>query len=470
MGRRKRKSDSDAGPTTTRGGSLAQVQLNASMGVPNLGRTFKVDQDYNTPQICVHTFDSMYKHSWSSGVRADQDYDAAIDTALTYNATLNPITPIATAFVERHWPLLQSLLQSGTGSRYPTTMAEVVRYFSLTMDVLEDILFPLQLNFMTSGLDWNQIPPFDSTVPPAIWSLAELFDANDIGVADVWKPIYDRVKTKVLPPRLAAQIFESSFPYVNHISGHCVNVNASRKASAIISSWSLGNYIVDILDKLDYLENDLIMCHNTLSSFLPWVVGNPMAMFKGYDPIYEEVDYNGTLYECAPFGDTGDPSEPNALVCGSATSNGDVITYFHKGMAPQVKSVLLTPIWEVISGTDDEFVCITHSSGGPRHLIDDDLNLISYTSAAISSATAQRYRKYVPNRFQWVTGGTHLDFGASKAGFGAAIIAKEEIVRLSQRYASYLFGDDQMAKVLQYTGGASVRTIREMVMNLWLSA
>jgi hypothetical protein len=342
-------------------------------------------------------------------------------------------------------------------------MQEVVRYYSLTALTLQEILFPLQINYLTTAFPWPELPPYTDQIPPALWGLAELFDCNDIGVADVWKPLYDRLATKVLPPRFAASIMEQAFPYLGHPSSHCMRLQIPSTAAVVLEAWDLGSYITNILTRLDYLEDELIQCHNTLASFLPWRVGPSMAMFRGYDPVYEEIDFNTGLVSHDNFGDTGDPDEADAIVTGTAVSNGDLILYHHRGEAPLVKSVINTPIFDVTSDVDDTYINLSYGRGGSVYFVDDDLNLALYSGVAITSDNVRRYRHHYPNRFQFAGAAEELDFGVGRIGFSIATLAREEVVRIAKRYTSYLFGDDTLRSVLAFTGGASIRTIRNEV-------
>jgi hypothetical protein len=331
---------------------------------------------------------------------------------------------------------------------------------------LENILVPLQLNYLTTTFDWSQIAPYTESIPPAVWGLTELFDATDIGVADTWKPLYERLSTKVLPPNLNAAVQEGMFPYLGDPNGHVLRMNISTEAASALGTWTIDDYITGIMDKLDYLEGSLINCHNTLASFLPWRVGSPIAMFKGYDPTFEEIDYNSALSDYAFFGDTGDPSESRCIACGDGTSVGDSILYYHRGAIPLAKAVLNTSIWEVIDDvTDDEYMLITPVKGGGVNFLDDNLNLISYDGSPAASETAQRYRDYWPTR--WNNDAGELTGGRGRKGFLPSLMSKEEVIRTTKLYTDWLFSNSIMKEVIGLTGGSSVRTIYESVARAW---
>jgi hypothetical protein len=436
------------------------------MGVTNLGRAFKADQWHNGPQIALKVKKALFPESWSEGSRSDQDVSAAADTSTTDpTTTLYPITPMAEAFNDNHWPLLLSLLQSGTGTRYNTSLSEVVRYYSMVQVALENIMVPLQINYLTSVFDWSEVAPFSNTVPPAVWGLAELFDATDVGVADTWKPLYERLSSKVLPPNVSASIMEAGFPYLADPNGHVLRLPITGAAEYAINEWDISTFITNIEDKLNYLESVLINCHNTLASFLPWRVGSPIAMFKGYDPVYEEVDYNSGLTQYDTFGDTGDPVESRVILCGTGTTVGDSILYYHRGGTPIAKAVLNTTIMELISGTDDEFMVISGARQSGVSFLDDDLNLITYDGDPPISTTAARYRLYYPNRFM-TDSGEH-NGGRGTRGFLPSLLSKEEVIRTTKHYTDWLFGNDAMKNVIGLTGGSSVRVIHAAIAEQW---
>lgn len=471
MSRKKKQNrETEQAPTQGRQGSnFMTAVMGQALGITNLSRSFKASQNHNGPQIAVRIHNSAFPFGWSdTGNIADQNSDDGLDITTPVTNELYPMTPPTQAFVEEHWPILSSLLASGTGTRYPTTRHEVGRYYNSVIQLMQEIAFPLQLNYLTTTFDWSEIAPFSQNVPPAVWGLTELFDANDVGVNDVWKPLFDRLSTKVLPPRLAASVLETIFPYVANQYGHVIRLNAPSSVLAVITSWDIGTYITDIVARLDYLEDELINCHNTLASFLPYRVGSPMAMFKGYDPTFEEIDYNSGMAAVEVFGDTGDPNGHEVIEVGTAAYNGDSIIFYHKGAAPIVKTIVHTPIWDYISETfDDEYVLLSSYFSNYVTFIDDDLNLIQYTGADSSTAEAQRYRGYYPNRFQHNSGSNNLEEGVGKAGFLPAIIAREEIIRANKVYTNFLFGNDQMRAVLAMTGGSSVRTISKFVAEAW---
>jgi hypothetical protein len=470
MGRRPRKKAGEE-----RGASPAQnsnygALLSQPMGVTNLGRNFKVGQSFNGPQIAFRIRANVFSGSWSEGVRSDGDTTAAksIKDATTMLTPLNPITPMAEAFADNHWPLLLALVESGTGSRYSTTQAEVVRYYSCVSELMAQIAFPLQLNYLLTGFDWREVAPYVPQIPPALWGMAELFNATDVGIADIWKPLYERLANKVLPPNMAAANLEATFPYLGDPSGHLLRIPMPIAAYNAMNGWDLAPYLAGIIAMLDYLEGPLVNCHNTLASFLPWRVGHPMAMFKGYDPVYEEVDYNSSCGHYGIFGDSIDPDETAALICGTSAANGSSLTYYHRGAIPLIKSVVNTPIWDVIyDATDDEYRMITAAQSSVIVMPDDDLNLIVYDGADASSDAAQQYRKYYPTRYQRNSGSVAIMHGVGSVGYLASVIAMEEVERCTKFYTDWLMGNEALKSVLSITGGSSVRTIQKLVAETW---
>jgi hypothetical protein len=471
MAKRRKKS---TGEQPARATSMVQnpagLVLGQQLGVTNLARVFRADQNHNGPHIAIKLHDNAFPRGFSSGTLSDQDSTAAVNTALSASADLNPITVTAQAFCEEHWPILNALLQSGTGTRYAVDRQAVIRYYSMTVTVAQMIQLPLTLNYLTTAFDWSEIAPYSPNVPPAIWELTELFDANDVGINDVWKPLFNRLATKVIPPEFCASIIENGLPYLGDQYGHVLRVNAPSAADNVLTLWDVSAYIATIIDFLEYLENDLATTHNTLASFLPYRVGPLMTMFKGYDPMYEEIDYNSSLETFDYFGDTGDPDNTKTITCGTGSDNGDSIIFYHKGAHPMLKSVVSTAIYdEIYNVTDNTWTCLSTHKGGRVYFIDDALNLIEYNGTPTSSAEAMRYLKYYPNRFQVINGTSRLAEGFGKAGFMPAIIAREEIIRANRAYTNFLFGNAKLKNVLSITGGSSVRTIQKLVAEAWAS-
>jgi hypothetical protein len=464
----------DASEVSSRGKSvpIGRALLGQSMGITNLGRTFVSAQRFNTPQILYRIYQSAFPHGFSdSAGPSSQDPQAALAYPADPSDELFPITPMAEAFFNEYWPILNSLLQSGTGTRYTTTVHEVVRYYSHVIRTLELIAFPLNLNYLTTQFDWTSVAPHTTSVPPSVWGTTQLFNANDVGVADIWKPLYSRLATKVLPPDIVASCLEKSMPYIGNPWSHCLRLNCHSITAAALTGWDISAYVQDITNRLDYLEDVMSTTHNVLASFLPFRVGNIMSMFKGYDPMYEEIDYNSGLTTFDNFGDTGDPVNHQVLTCGTESENGDSIIFFHRGDAPTVKSVVSTPCFDLIYHlTDDTFINLSVYLGGTCYAIDDDLALIAYDGSDSVSTAAQRYRRYFPNRYQKNAGSTDLSEGVGATGFLPAIIAREEYIRATKAYSKFLFGVDPLKQVLAITGGSSVRTIQQGVAETWLKS
>jgi hypothetical protein len=448
--------------------------LGSPMGIANVGRTFKVGQRHNLPQIAIHRFQSVFNYGWSESVGWDgNDQNCAFDTSTVDPTTaLYPQAPITESFLYEWWPMLDALLQSGVGTRHTTTANEVIRYFSMVSRCLELLNFPLVLNFLTTSFDWRVVAPYTSVVPPSVWGLTQLLDANDVGVADTWKPLYNRLATKVMMPTMAATIMENSMPYVSDPLGHTVHVNGPHEVTALLSGWDLQDYYNAVVGYLDYLEDNLSNAHNVLASFLPFRVGNIITMFKGYDVIFEEVDYNSGNSDFSPWGEENTNTVPTnewIITTGTKSENGDSIIFFHKGGVPTVKAVMMTPVFDVTDDTLDYFTLITAWRRDYIALLDDDLNIVTYDGTDSVSDVAQRYRRVVTDRFQKNDGSTDLEEGVGTVGFMPAILAREEIIRTCKSYGKYLFDYDAVKRVMSVAGGSSVRSISKVVAEAWSS-
>jgi hypothetical protein len=471
MGKRRRTQDN---PSTsnqvTRNVSSDQEFLQQKVGIANLGRNFFFDQIHNTPQLQFNLRYNAFPWGWSDTEGpSSQDQSACVNMETPVTNTLYPITPAAQAFNEEHWPLLYSLLMSGLGTRYTTTMPEVVRYYSSVMTLIENISFVYALNYLTTTFDWRDVAPHSSVVPPAIWDLATMFDATDIGIQETWAPLMARISTKVLPPNYVASLLDNAMPFISNPYGHVVNCNYSGTARSCLLAWDKAGLYTSIWERLKYIESSLATTHNVLASFLPYRVGPMFMAFRGYNSLYEETAYNTAVSTPAFFGDTGDPDNTNCLVVGSEAANGNSLTLFHRGSGLTAQSVAEQSIWDLIYDTiDDTFILLTMYLSGAKLMIDDDLNTVEFDGSAISSDEKRRYIRYCHNRFQ-DEDGTPLAEGKGAVGFSAAIVPREEIIRIVKRHTNVLFGSADLKKVLELTGGSSVRAIRREISELWSS-
>jgi hypothetical protein len=409
---------------------------------------------------------------WSatSSDPANADASAAYDTGADYNDALYPVTPVAYSFEEEYWPTLDALLQSGIGSRQSTTMQEVVRYFAMTSVVLDNLRFVLNLNYLSTLFGWSVVAPYRTSIPPVIWELTNAFDANDVGITDRWRPLYTRLANKVMPPQFGAALMEAGMPYLGDPYGHVLRVNWTALAASVLAGSTTIDQFETTLDTyLDYLENDLKTCHNVLTTFLPFRLGPILTMFKGYDPMFEEVDYNCCVNEYPNFGTASEPTNEHVMTIGEDSENGDSIIYFHKGNAPILKSVVGTPIYDVYTPAADQvYYNASFWLSGPVEMVDDQLSSVIYDGGAgPSTDVAQRYTRYFPNRWIKNENSQALLEGIGKAGLLPSLIAREEVLRANRSYLLYMFGLEPIKQVLTITGGSGVRTIQKAVGEMW---
>jgi hypothetical protein len=451
--------------------SISQRLLGQQLGVTNIGRLFDLTDRYNGPHLILKEYVNGFARSWSaiSASPVNGDWSVAFDTTLTYNATLYPATPIARSFEDEYWPVLDALLQSGIGSRQTTTMYEVVRYFAMTSQVIDNLRFVLNLNYLSTLFNWAAVAPYSGSVPPVIWELTSLFDCNDVGINDRWRPLYQRLVNKVLPPYYAAALFEAGMPYLGDPYGHCVRLNWTNLAAATFAgTYTIDEFTEDIDDWLDYLESDLKTCHNVLTTFLPFKIGTILTMFKGYDPSFEEVDYNSQVASHYNFGTASEPDNETTITIGEDSENGDSLIYYHMGSAPILKSVVGTPIFDVYTPAADQiFYNASFWISGPVQIIDDQLSSVIYDGTPPSTDVAQRYTRYYPNRWIKNASSQSLLEGIGRAGMIPCLIAREEILRANRSYLLHVMGLDAIQAVLGVTGGSGVRTIQKAVGEAW---
>jgi hypothetical protein len=453
------------------GGAVMQRLLSQSLGVTNVGRLFDLTERYNGPHMEFKTGHNAFSLGWSdvSGSPVNQDEGAATDITSGATDQLYPVTPSAIAFEDEYWPILDALLQSGIGSRQSTTMYEVVRYFAMTSWVLDQLSFVLNLNYLSTAFNWSLIAPYTGQAPPLIWELTSLFDANDVGITDRWRPLYSRLASKVLPPNFAGVLMQERMPYIGDPYGHTVRLQWTAYAKSVFD----GVYTVDEFETyidgfLDYLESDLKTCHNVLTTFLPFKVGPIITMFRGYDPVFEEIDFNSAVKDYPNFGTTTEPTNEHTITIGEDSENGDSLIYFHKGSNPILKSVVHTPIYDVYTPAADQiYVNVSFWNSGPVVIIDDQLSSVVYDGTGVSTDVAQRYTRYFPNRWIKHASSQSILEGKGKAGMLPSLVAREEVVRANRSYALWLFGLEAVRTVLAITGGSGVRTIQKTVAEVW---
>jgi hypothetical protein len=437
------------------------------VGTTNLGRLWRYTDTKQGPQICIRRQDYSFNFGWSAaGSVSDQDIGSATDTGATVTDALTPITPVAEAFAYEFWPLMNAILQSGTGTRYTTTLYEVVRYFAITMECVQLVTFPLVVNYLINHFDWRAIAPYENCEPPAIWALADLLYANDTGIADVWRPLYERVATKVLPPEMVGFMWNQCSPYCNNLNGHILNLTCHYQGTSLLVTETLSTYIAAIVTYLDYLENDLKQCHNVLASFFPWRVGRPIIMYRGFNHVDAEIDFNSSTKAYDAFGDTTDPDEEKAIVFGTAATNEQSISFAHQGGSPTIEAVVNTAVWELTSDVDDTFIIQSFSTKNKQYFIDDALNLLGYDGTP-STNEAARFLPMEPSRYQLENGTTAVIEGKGQPGMLWAIIASDELKRVVREYTKYMFGYNTLQNVLQVSGGSAVRTMTKLVADVW---
>jgi hypothetical protein len=431
------------------------------LGFGNVTRYFDLDEPLNGPSVVFRrmlpyaAFCRGYSNVDSTG--ASQDETAAVSTATSDPTTaLYPVTRMAWDFQTDVWPVLSNLFSSGTGTRSTVSINEFIRYQAMLLTAYSEALTPVIINHLVYHFDWTQIAPFSGVVPKFLYDLADNLDATDVGLAETWLPILKRFDTKIAFPHMIAEVKRMLTPMLS-IDLHGRLMIPLNFDPSTITTAGLAPLIIELLD---YIDVNISSASAVFTSFLPF----PMSEMDpwGFTPAPAiDVDrdsgwFNSGVDLTATFGDTGDPTIDQHMVCDEAA--GDTCILYSRHMQPIWSEVKMSSIFRLTDDvTDDEFQLITPHKYYSAILIDDSFDSFAYDGTQILAASIGfRYLEFINCRFA----STDVDYGTHKPGMTGTELAYNPLVRLMRIETGYVWSLTVLKAITTQMAGSSIRELR----------
>ena len=270
------------------------------LGVPNITRRFRLDTTsdqpsvYSTPPfflqgtLGLNAFLQGYSKSLSNTLSTSELGDV-LDITADPKSVLYPRTPYAEYWLEQVWPIMLNLFESGVGSRYAPTSFEVIRYFGNVMLAYQCCFQAVVLNYMAYRFDWTKSFPHTESIPPSLFNAARDYKADDVGMAETWLPLMQRVELYSMPPSLIREAQRLLSPWLTLGIGQKVVIPYNSYLGNYPWTWiQVGDTPPDNFwdaatrakDALEYVDNMLYDTSNLIRSFIPF----PVSLNGPWDP------------------------------------------------------------------------------------------------------------------------------------------------------------------------------------------
>ena len=458
------------------------------VGVGNVNRRFDLDEPTNGPSIMLRWVAPCagINLGWSTDPDpsgSKQDWDAAVDVTVDKpsDVPLYPITPYAAAFADDVWPIVRNLFTSGTGQRAQVSLGEFVRYQAMISEAYQMLCYPLMINHLCYHMDWSKVFPFTGVVPSWLFDYAMAMNAHDIGVASYWLPLMKRMDTKVLFPRIIAEVKRC------YSVCQSVDLNGRIRISVPYSINMNDDFNViykRVKELLDYVDGnaDMARASSTVNTFLPF----PMALAEPWkfpiDPVLdihmETAVFNSGCYMADIFGDTRDPNFNNTLLVSTEGITGanplvpkltkKPAIWYSRTPQPTWAELRLASFYELIEYpiSDDTYRLLSLHAWLTVAIVDDSFDVVSWQGSNVNPSTVgYRYTEYANCRFA----NGDIEYGTMKPGLTGVELTNGPLLRLARMDTHYLYHLQTLKGISVSLTGASLRELRSSISGLVMS-
>lgn len=439
------------------------------LGVGNVNRYFDTD-DYSNAPSCIFRHVDPYAaitQGFSTGSISDQDVGAALDvTEENVTTPLYPITDAAKVIESDVWPVVKTLMESGTGQRHSVSISEFVRYVAMVHASYDHLRWILTINVLAYHFDWTKVAPYSDTVPSHIYKLAEAYNATDVGLASKWLPLFRRLETKILFPRLVEELKRVTSPTI-----------APGISARLIIPVPVANLLNDadhvekrVTDWLDYVETRLPRTSAMMNSFFPFNISaqNPWSVeqFGGIDVHRELGMWNSGVAPNTVFGDTDDPHPGDSLIVVTDKDSDQTVEpalwHTHQPQ-PTWAEVRQATIYNLHSNTlDDTWQLVTPHKYGTIIFMDDFDGYVEYDGSVYTDLSANAvYEHFANSRFVNQTKG--INGGTMRDGVIGAELNYLPMKRIMRSEVRYMLHIELLVSIAQKMAGASLRELRATI-------
>jgi hypothetical protein len=447
-----------------------------ALSVGNINRHFTISDPTNGPSTIFRTispFAAIYG-GFSSGDISDQDTLAAVDTSIDDpTSVLYPITPAAQTMEMDVFPIVQQLLESGTGQRYNISFSEFVRYVAMTNTAFMMMRSILTINTLAYHFDWKTVFPHTDVVPPHIYALAKQYDATDVGLASRWVPLFRRLETKMMMPRQVEDIKRQLTPMLT--TGPTGRLLIPIALTGWVQS-DAGAVQADVEAYLNYIEVNLAKTGNVLTSFLPFTIGtaNPwdVSAFGGIDILREAGWWNSGARSVDTFGDTSDPSKTTETVVVTDRQTEDTIdpAIWHS-MLPQPTwgEVKNATIWNLHENVlDNTYALLTMHQLKDIIILEEESGFVYWDGSPYTDSSSQnQYEHFSNSRY---CASTPVVYGRMRSSSIGAELTYGPLKRLIRTEVRFIFSVELLVQIAQNMSGASLRELRNTIRDMTLSS
>lgn len=434
---------------------------------------------------------AAFARGWSSkeDTMEQSDTGEPLDTTLASGAfdTLYPVTLYARVWSDQVWPMIQTILRSGIGSRVEAAISEtaVVRYLALGIEVYSQLLAVLHTNRLAYHFDWTKMSPFTPDIPAAAFARANSLKASDVEVGDIWLPLIRRAESIIMFPEVALEIKRTMQPYLSLDMHPILTVPAvtiiddTQDTSGTDDADAVATKIKGYLD---FMDKTLANTQALLRTFIPFDLASigPWNLSEYQtDPMTEAGHWNSGIQGISPFeSDTTSADVEETTIEDDQTFLSPGSTTFTSGfeaggLSFSFDSRYPQPIWGEVkrscmyryrvrkTGTSTHFerTLLSPHLVQKMYFVEDDgtLDTINQDDTAIT-----RFFRYVNSKFY----GSAVNYGVSKPGYLTSLIHLDAVERLMYQEVINNYDVPRLRNILGATTGASNRVVRELIMRI----
>ena len=434
---------------------------------------------------------AAFMRGWSSKADAMEQADTAevLDTTLVSGAfdTLYPVTLYARVWDDQVWPMIQTILRSGIGSRVESAISEsaVVKYFGMGIEVYALLLQVLHTNKLAYHFDWTKLSPFTPDIPAAAFARASSMKASDTEIGDIWLPLLRRAESLIMFPEVALEIKRTMQPYLS-LDMHPVLtvpiVQAIDDTQDTSGTDDADAAAVSLKSYLDFMDKTLANTQALLRTFIPFdlaSIGPWNLPDYQTDPMMEAGHWNSGIQGVSTFESDSTASDVEETVIEddqtflASGSTGFTTTAELGGISFSFDSRYPQPIWGEVkrscmyryrvrktgATTHYERTLLSPHLVQKMYFVSDDgvLDTIDQDDTAIT-----RFFRYVNSKFY----GSVVNYGVSKPGYLTSLIHLDAVERLLYQEVVNNYDVPRLRNILGATTGASNRVVRELIMRI----
>jgi hypothetical protein len=435
------------------------------MGVGNITGDFNITDGVTGPAFVTRwvTPYAAFTRGWTKGTISDQDFNDFLSYAVDDSQVFVPTTGYSLLYQAEVEPLLERLLQASLTSYEIPRMDLIARYFACCIEAYSILYSIAVLNNVAFYTDWKQYYPYSGVVPPALYTLASQFAAEDVNISINYSQYMRRLESEILPPWIVKEIQRVLTP---------LKSPDMHARMFIPTALDLDNdTYVDVngrLYGLFSLLDILSEARRVVTAYLPY----PMNKVPGlWEVAPAQMDaarlvgwFNSGNQQIDPFGDTGDPEDYQVPLCyDQATDYPDQAVIYTGTGSPTWEEVKFCSVFQKTYDVVDNTFSLLSPHRSDNIAVWDNYSQNTVWDGSTVATTDNKFEltKFIYNR--WILNSADTDHGVQEPGLIFSTVKREGIIQMLRMEVHDNFHGDEMKALASAMAGSYLRFRRREV-------